>query len=389
MTQTATYAKPHRRMVARDPHEAHRISTPLELFFDLCFVVAIAQAGSCLHHGIAHAHFGQAVGNFLLLFFAIWWAWMNFTWFASAYDCDDAPYRIKTFIQMAGALVIAAGVPRAFEHGQWWIIVLGYAIARVGLIASWLRAAASDPARRKTARRMAGALSVVQVLWIAAAFLPSDRFIYAWFALVLLELAVPIWAERAGATPWHPHHIAERYGLLTLIVLGESVLAATLAIQAALDDAHATPVLLSVIAGGILVLFAMWWLYFDREPHGPTETGAQAFLWGYGHFVIFAAAAAVGAGLAVAVDYSVHKAHISTAQAGAAVAVPVALYVLMTWLVRIRALHLGIVVSVACWLAIALTLLAALSSWAVLIIGAVLCGLCVVLSRAVPKPSRH
>lgn len=365
------------------------MSTPLELFFDLCFVVAIAQAGSCLHHGIGHGHFGQAVGSYLLLFFAIWWAWMNFTWFASAYDCDDAPYRIKTFIQMAGALVIAAGVPRAFEHGQWWIIVLGYAIARVGLIASWLRAAASDPPRRKTALRMAGALSMVQLLWIAAAFLPSERFIDAWFALVALELAVPVWAERAGATRWHPHHIAERYGLLTLIVLGESVLAATLAIQRALDGSHATPQLFSVIGGSALVLFAMWWLYFDREPHGPTETGALAFLWGYGHFAIFAAAAAVGAGLAVAVDHSVHEAHLEAAHAGAAVAVPVALYVLMTWLVRIRALCLGAGVSVACWAAIAATLGAMFSAWSVLITGGVLCALCFLIARAQPVPSPH
>ncbi len=177
---------------------------------------------------------------------------------------------------------------------------------------------------------MAGALAVVQVLWIAAGFVPGELFVYVWFVLVALELAVPMWAERTGATPWHPHHISERYGLLTLIVLGESVLAATLAIQAALDDAHPTAALFSVIGGGILVLFAMWWLYFDREPHGPTETGAQAFLWGYGHFVIFVAAAGAGAGLAVAVDYSVHKAHISTTAAGLAIAVPVALYVLMT-----------------------------------------------------------
>jgi low temperature requirement protein LtrA len=375
-------------MVARDPREAHRVSTPLELFFDLCFVVAIAQAGSCLHHGIAHAHFGQAVGSYLLLFFAIWWAWMNFTWFASAYDCDDAPYRIKTFIQMAGALVIAAGIPRAFEHGQWWIIILGYAIARVGLIASWLRAAASDAARRRTALRMAGALAVVQLMWIAAAFVPADRWVYAWSALAAIELAVPVWAERSGATQWHPHHIAERYGLLTLIVLGESVLAATLAIQSALDASHATPQLFAVIAGSALILFAMWWLYFDREPHGPTQTSAQAFLWGYGHFAIFAAAAAVGAGLAVAVDYSVHKAHIETAQAGAAVAVPVALYVLMTWLVRIRPLCLDRHVDVACLLSIALTLAASFSAWSVLLAGLVLCALCVVITRSQPVPER-
>jgi low temperature requirement protein LtrA len=98
-------------MKARSPHEHHRAATPLELFFDLVFVVAIAQAASGLHHAIGEAHALQGLVGYLMVFFAIWWAWMNFTWFASAYDCDDVPYRLAVFVQISGALILAAGVP--------------------------------------------------------------------------------------------------------------------------------------------------------------------------------------------------------------------------------------------------------------------------------------
>src|SRR5689334_5469635 len=83
------YAPPMRAMLAlqgRDPHEEHRASTPLELFVDLCFVVAVAQAASQLHHALAEGHVTDALVGYPTVFFAIWWAWMNFTWFASAYD---------------------------------------------------------------------------------------------------------------------------------------------------------------------------------------------------------------------------------------------------------------------------------------------------------------
>ena len=124
---TTTSTRPHvpipgarlsARMTARSPHEPHRASTPLELFFDLVFVVAIAQAASGLHHAIAEAHALQGLVGFLMVFFAIWWAWMNFTWFASAYDCDDVPYRVAVFVQITGALILAAGVPAMFESAR-------------------------------------------------------------------------------------------------------------------------------------------------------------------------------------------------------------------------------------------------------------------------------
>ncbi len=90
-----------------------------------------------------------------MVFFAIWWAWMNFTWFASAYDVDDVPYRLLALVQMGGVLVLAAGVPSAFEHQDFFGITLGYFIMRIGLVAQWVRAAmmvlaASIAVRRTT-----------------------------------------------------------------------------------------------------------------------------------------------------------------------------------------------------------------------------------------------
>src|ERR1044072_904571 len=103
------------RMAARDLTEPHRVSSPLELLFDLTFVAAASQIVGRLAHATEQGHGLEAVGPFLIVFFAIWWAWMNFTWFASAYDTDDVPYRVMTLLQMAGVLVLAAGVPAAFE----------------------------------------------------------------------------------------------------------------------------------------------------------------------------------------------------------------------------------------------------------------------------------
>jgi len=97
-------------MKPRSPDEAHRASTPLELLFDLVFVVAVAQAASGLHHGIAEGHMTDSLVSFGMVFFAIWWAWMSFTWFASAYDNDDILYRLLVFVQMTGALIVASGL---------------------------------------------------------------------------------------------------------------------------------------------------------------------------------------------------------------------------------------------------------------------------------------
>ncbi|HET6500039.1 MAG TPA: low temperature requirement protein A, partial [Amycolatopsis sp.] len=224
-----------RRMTARDPSEPHRASTPLELLFDLCFVVAVAQAAAQLHHSITEGRLGPGLLGYALVFFAIWWAWVNFTWFASAYDTDDVPYRLLTLVQIAGVLVLAAGVPAAFERLDFRTIVAGYVLMRLAMIAQWLRAARAHPAGRPAAIRYAIGIGVIQVCWILRLLLPAPWSGITFAVLILGELSVPAWAEfRGSATSWHPGHINERYGLFTLIVLGEAVAAATTAVQSAI-----------------------------------------------------------------------------------------------------------------------------------------------------------
>ncbi|MGP3966455.1 low temperature requirement protein A [Streptomyces sp. 6N223] len=331
-----------RPMYARDSGEEHRAATPLELFFDLCFVVAVAQVAAQLHHYLSDGHEATAIGSYIAVFFAIWWAWMNFSWFASAYDVDDVPYRIAALVTITGALVLAAGVPRAFSDDDFAIAVIGYMIMRLALISLWLRAARADVERRATARRYALGLAVVQSLWVAWLAVPSSWQMPVFALFALLDLAVPVWAERAGATPWHPRHIAERYGLFTIIVLGESVLSATFAVQQAVDADEVSGELFVVAGGGLLTVFAMWWLYFSKPAHAfLSESGRTAFLWGYGHWIVFASAAAVGAGLAVNVDHVTHHAHTTATAASAAFTVPVAVFLLVLWFLQVRPHHTG------------------------------------------------
>ena len=292
-----------RRMVARDPGEEHRASTPLELLFDLCFVVAVAAASTQLHHGLGEGHW-VAILEYAMVFFAIWWAWMNFTWFASAYDTDDVPYRLLTLLQIAGGLVLAAGVPGAFEHYDFTVVTIGYVVMRVAMVAQWLRAARQDAAGRPAAVRYAVGYTVVQIGWVLRLLLPGVAGLVGFAVLVVGELAVPAFAEARGRqTAWHPGHINERYGLFTLIVLGECVSAATVGVQSAITDRGLSADLLVTAAGGLVLLFGMWWLYFKHESTaGLRVRQSQNLIWGYGHYVVFASVAAVGAGLTIAAD---------------------------------------------------------------------------------------
>ncbi|NEB13371.1 low temperature requirement protein A [Streptomyces coelicoflavus] len=334
---------PVRRLKARHRHEAHRTATPLELFFDLCFVVAIAQAGVQLVHSVAGGHAGEGVLNYAMVFFAIWWAWMNFAWFASAYDNDDVLYRVVTLVQIAGVLVLAAGVSRAFEDHDWLAVIIGYAIMRVAMSAQWLRAARSaGGAERAMALRYAGGVLLCQVGWLGLLFVPDGGRGWLFLVMVVLELCVPAFAERAHPSAWHPHHISERYGLLTIIVLGETIAAATVAVKSGIEENDALGEVLPIAAGGLLIVFAAWWIYFVVPVHSHLRSNRQSFLWGYGHYLVFASAAAIGAGLEVAVEQAVGKAHVSTLAASCAVTLPTAVFLLTVWALHARHFKVGV-----------------------------------------------
>ena len=356
------------------------MATPLELFLDLAFVVAIAQAAAGLHHGLVDGHVGDALIGFPAVFFAIWWAWMNFAWFASAYDCDDALYRLAVFVQMTGVLVLAAGHPAGLRR------------PRLRGDDPRLRDHAPGPGRRsgcgwrcrtRRGRRTALALRPRHHRRpgrLAARLLLPEELVRCrpsscW--------SPPSWPCRsgpsaAGRTPWHPHHIVERYGLFTIIVLGESVLAATLgrAGRARRRQHRSRPRrrrrrrpadrVLDVVDLLRPARRSGWW----TRPGGSSRSvGAVAFEWGYGHYVVFGSVAAAGAGLAVSIDQVTGHSTLSDAQAGVAATLPVAIYVVTVWILHYRHKPPGPLRTVAPPVTVALLLLASLTPEPVLVAG--------------------
>ena len=296
-----------RPVLARDRADTHRTATELELLFDLVFVVAIALAAVGLHHAFAEAHYIDGIVKFLLAFFALWWPWNHFTWFASAFDNDDPSYRTSVMVMMFGALMIAGGMPAFFESMDLRLMAIGYVTLRLAYIFLWYRAGKANPDYRTTAQRYVWGQVLIQICWLLFAFLipVGSIFIFIGFGIgVLLELFIPYYANKAKTMPWHKHHIIERYGLLNIIVLGEILLSAALALQAMSKSGHWIPDVMLIAVCATIVPFVLWWLYFCEEENLSSEESNHVFLWGYGHYIIFASAAAIGAGFAALIDAS-------------------------------------------------------------------------------------
>jgi low temperature requirement protein LtrA len=353
-------------MLGRDPHESHRATTPLELLFDLTFVVAFARAGDQLAHLLAEGHIATAVWGFLFIVLSMCWAWINYTWFSSAFDTDDWLQRLLTMVQMVGVVVLALGIPAVFESidaGEpfdYRVLLAGYIVMRLSLIAMWLRVARQDPANRRVALRYAGYNAVVQAAWAAVAVLRIE------YLPLLAALMVVLWgAELVGhiyatwnarttgdgwrGTPWNAHHIVERYGLLVMITLGEVLLGTVTAVAAVVEHVGWTTEAVLIVVAGMGITFGLWWTYF-LVPSAPVlaRHRSRKWAWGYGHMVLFGAVAAVGAGLHVAAYAAEGESAIGTVGVVLSVAVPVlvfclAYFALYSLLFRaVDALHVGL-----------------------------------------------
>jgi low temperature requirement protein LtrA len=276
-------------------------------------------------------------------------------------------------VQIAGVLVLAAGVSQAFEHHVYTSVWLGYVIMRFALIAQWLRAARAAEGPEKTmALRYAGGVFLCQIGWLGLLVLPEPGRPWVFLVMAIAEMCVPVYAEKDFVTSWHPHHVSERFGLFTIIVLGETIAASTVAVKSAVDEHDALGELLPIASGGLLIVFAAWWIYFVVPIHGHLRSNRQSFLWGYGHYLIFSSAAAIGAGLEVAVEEAVGKTQVSTLAASAAVTLPTALYFLTVWLLHARYFKVGIAAQLVLPTTALLVILCTfLHSWAVLAAGVV------------------
>ena len=215
-------------------------------------------------------------------------------------------------------------------------MVLGYVIMRVPMIAQWMRAARQDPDRREVCKIFILTLSVSQVGWIVLAFADTSvGVMFAWIVvLVLVELVGPFVAEHVrGGTPWHAHHIAERYGLMVIIALGEGLLGTTAALGALIDVSGWTTEVAALGVAGVAMTFGLWWTYFVI-PCGDLLHAyrSRSFGWGYGHIPLFGAIVAVGAGLHAAAYFLEHHSELSATGTLLTVAIPVSIYLLGLYL---------------------------------------------------------
>lgn len=331
-----------RPMSGRDPDEPDRVSSPLELLFDLTFAVAFGVAASELAHALSQKHLGAGSAAFAFCMFAICWAWINFSWFASAYDTDDWIYRLTTMLQMVGVITLGLGIPRVFSsfvaggHLDNRVMVAGYVVMRVAMIAQWLRAASQDPPRRTACLTYAAAITVAQIGWVGLIVAHTTLVMTVVFAaaLMVIEVAGPWLAEtRNVGTPWHAYHIAERYGLLAIIALGEGVVGTVASLSAVVEKQGWNLGAVMVAVAGTGLTFGMWWIYYLVPMSDLLRAHRErSFSFGYLHFAVFGAIVATGAGLRTAGYYIGHDSALGSVGTVLSVAIPVAAYIASAYL---------------------------------------------------------
>jgi low temperature requirement protein LtrA len=275
---------------------------------------------------------------------------VNFSWFSSAYDTDDWFFRIATMVQMVGVLVLTLGLPAMFaslDDGSVLnceVMVAGYVVMRIAMVALWVRAAQQDPARRTTALTYAVFILLAQVGWVAAIVLraapPAILVPIVVFALII-DVIGPIVAEREHATtPWNARHIAARYGLLVIVALGSGVFGTIASVSALVEHGGWNAEAVLIVVAGTGLTFGLWWLYFtipsSEVLHRRRERGA---LWGYLHIPLFASITATGAGLHVAASAIAGEGRIGETTAVVAVAAPVLIYVVLLFVLYSYLLH--------------------------------------------------
>lgn len=353
----ADEARSGRRLVpvtGRDPEESGRTATPLELLFDLTFVVAVGTAAHHFAEMTAAGHAAPGVAAFTLAMFAISVAWINFSWFASAFGTDDWLHRVLTMVQMIGVVVFSLGLPAMFHsveeggHLDVRIMVFGYVVMRVAMVAQWWRVARGSSLFHSVGMANIRWTVGAQIGWVAIGFThpPLVVVIVGIVVLGALELLLPVFTQgEAGGTPWHPHHVAERYSLFAIITLGEGVVGTVASSGDLLGGAvgtHWSGDAIAVVVAGVGLTFGMWWTYF-ATPFGDVlvHRRGRGYLFGYGHIPLFAGIAGAGAGLHVAGLHLEHHSELSPPAVVLSLAVPVGLFLLTVYLLHTLLLSAG------------------------------------------------
>lgn len=285
--------EPPRLRVSADNEEERR-ATWLELFFDLIFVVAIAELA---HYLDGHVSLSGFFG-FVALFVPIWWCWLGATFYATRFDTDDLGHRLLTLLQMALVAALAVNVHHGLGESSVGF-ALSYAAFRSLLIVQYLSAGYFVPVARPLINWYVRGFAISVVLWILSIFVPIPWRFGFWIVGLIIDFATPLTASRLVVQlPPSISHIPERLGLFTIIVLGESIIAVVRGVAAReWDTASVVTALL-----GLSIAFSLWWIYFDSVDGSPLRAVKLgklhiAMTWLYAHLPLAIALAATGVGV--------------------------------------------------------------------------------------------
>ena len=271
-----------------------RSASWLELFFDLVFVVAIAQLAISFGGDLSAGGFLR----FLLLFVPVWWAWTGYTMYADRFDTDDVGFRAMMLAGMLAVAALAVGIPEAFGGGSG-AFAASYIAVRAVLILLYARAWRHVPAARALCAVTVSAFVAGTTLWAISLFVPEPSRFGFWTAALLVEGATPwIFRRAMASTPVHASHLPERFGLFTIIVLGESLVAVVVGI----GDTDWRPRSALVGAGGFAAAAGLWWVYFDFIDVSDIKRRLLArnvFI--YGHLPVALGLTATGVGIKKAI----------------------------------------------------------------------------------------
>jgi low temperature requirement protein LtrA len=225
---------------------------PLELFFDLVFVLAITQCTTLMSHNTTWG----GVGEGMLVLALLWWSWVGYAWLTSVFDPEEGAIRIALFCAMASFLIAAICVPQAFG-GLATEFAVAYGAVRVAHIALFVLASRDDPVFRRSVLGLGVGTALSVSLLIAGSFLDTGGQAALWGLALVFDMGEPY---LFGSEGWRlvPGHFAERHGLIVIIALGESIVAIGVGAGASLTWGIAGAAVL-----GIAVAAAMWWTYFD------------------------------------------------------------------------------------------------------------------------------
>jgi low temperature requirement protein LtrA len=275
--------------------EPERRASWLELFFDLCFVVAVGAVAHTLHDEPTIA----GIVLFGALFIPVWWSWMEYAWYATSFPEGGAFNRFGAFAAMLTVLAMATQTGTA-SHGDPRGLILGFIVFHAIVVALFLRAARLYPGRRTFSLRYAAGFGLAAAIWLVSLALPEGIRPWVWIAALAVDLVTPWIAVRAAVErTFDVRHIPERYGLFTIIVLGEAIIA----VARSMSEARWTPAAVTAAVAGFAIAVVIWWAYF-AHPHAELlERGRLAsFIWGYGHIFVWMGIAITGVGIELAIE---------------------------------------------------------------------------------------